>query len=78
MTGVLAPPTTGPASELIDPKQASQISKLAVQTLAIYRIRGTGPAYVKLGSRIFYRRDELESWIAQHRRTSTSDIGITA
>lgn len=37
------------------------------------RVRGVGPAYVKIGSRVFYHKDRLKSWIAARERRSTSD-----
>jgi predicted DNA-binding transcriptional regulator AlpA len=37
------------------------------------RIQGTGPRYIKLGPKLVrYRREDLDEWIAQCSRTSTS------
>ncbi len=46
---------------------------LSPATLETLRSRGGGPPFVKLGRRVVYRREELDQWLAAHRRTSTSD-----
>lgn len=33
------------------------------QTWNAMRHRGTGPRYVKLGGRVYYRRADIEAWI---------------
>jgi hypothetical protein len=41
---------------------------LAPQTLAIWRHRRVGPAYTKIGRACWYKRDDIEAWLAtQHR-----------
>jgi hypothetical protein len=37
-------------------------------TLAAWRNQGRGPAYVKIGRRVFYRRADIASWLAGQRR----------
>jgi hypothetical protein len=37
-------------------------------TLANWRSAGKGPPYVKLGGRVYYRRGDLEHWIASNLR----------
>lgn len=36
------------------------------------RTDGTGPRYLKLGSRVFYSRADLEAWLEAQMRTSTA------
>ena len=36
---------------------------LAPQTLRLWRCKGRGPKYVKLGSRVFYRGGDLNQFI---------------
>jgi hypothetical protein len=31
------------------------------------RRKGTGPAYIKVGRSIRYRREDLDTWLAKHR-----------
>jgi predicted DNA-binding transcriptional regulator AlpA len=61
---------------LLDTKQAAARTRLARQTLAVLRLKGCGPAYVKLGSRVFYFEAEVDEWISNRRRKSTSDLSV--
>ena len=49
---------------------------LSEKTLARYRVRGEGPAFYRFGTRIRYRRADLEAWAELHRSASASDDGI--
>jgi predicted DNA-binding transcriptional regulator AlpA len=44
-------------------------------TFEKYRLTGEGPAYIKIGRVVVYDRDDLDSWLASHRRLSTSEQG---
>ncbi len=55
---------------------ASAYLGLTPKTLAAMRCNGTGPAFCKLGKAIFYRRDDLDSWIVSRRATSTAQARI--
>ena len=48
---------------------------LTQRTLEKHRCFGTGPVYRKLGGRIVYRLEDLDSWAEQGVRRSTSDPG---
>ena len=49
---------------------------LSASTLAKMRLRGDGPPYAKAGPRIVvYDAADLDSWLAERRRLSTSDSG---
>lgn len=55
---------------------ASQVAErlgLSVSTLAKMRLSGVGPTYSKLGRRVVYRLEDLESWIVKNRFQSTSE-----
>lgn len=58
---------------LLSTRQAAAYIGLAVQTLAAMRISGESPPFHKLGSRVFYKRDDLDTWVRRRRRRSTSD-----
>ena len=60
-------------TELLDAKAAAQVLGLALQTLAILRVAGGGPTYVKLGRRVLYDPDDLREWIDASKRGSTSE-----
>ena len=43
----------------------------ADQTLAKWRCLGSGPAYIKIGGRIFYSGSALNHWISSAERGGT-------
>ena len=47
----------------------------AEATLIQWRIRGEGPPYIKQGRAVVYDFADLDSWMDQRRRISTSDDG---
>ncbi|WP_426265088.1 helix-turn-helix transcriptional regulator [Sphingomonas sp. PWP1-2] len=49
---------------------------LSARTLEKHRCYGTGPVFHKLGGRVVYALDDLQSWADQGVRRSTSDPGI--
>ena len=59
--------------EVVDTAGASRITNTPESTLTTLRSRGGGPRFVKLGSRVHYKRRALFEWLAQGERTSTSD-----
>jgi predicted DNA-binding transcriptional regulator AlpA len=60
---------------LLDPTAASQFLGISKSFLDKRRVRGDGPPYRKIGRRVFYWRSELEQWVDQSARTSTSATG---
>lgn len=54
-------------------KEAAEFLSLSARTLEKHRTYGTGPAYRKLGGRVVYAIDDLETWAARGAVTSTSD-----
>lgn len=61
------------ATEFYSAKQLSQRLNLSQVTLARMRCQGTGPAYVKLGRSVKYRWSDVERWLAECARQSTSE-----
>lgn len=43
--------------------------------LNVLRVRGGGPAFLKIGRAVCYDPADLEAWAASKRRASTSDQG---
>lgn len=37
-------------------------------TLAAWRVGGRGPAYVKVGRKVFYKPADVSAWLAKQRR----------
>lgn len=46
---------------------AAYLGGIAVRTLANWRARGEGPSYVRVGTRIAYRIEDLDSWLLARR-----------
>ncbi|MAS11171.1 helix-turn-helix domain-containing protein [Salinisphaera sp.] len=78
-SSVEAVPTQGYPTDcsLLTTAETARITRLKVQTLAQWRCSGavTLP-YVKLGSRVFYRRCDVEGFISDHFATTTSDYEL--
>ncbi len=45
-------------------------------TLNKWRVSGFGPAFVKMGSRVYYREQDIAAFIDQNVRTSTSEAAV--
>jgi hypothetical protein len=43
--------------------------KVSVKTLANWRSTGTGPAYTKIGNRVFYAHSDVLKWEQQRQIT---------
>jgi hypothetical protein len=59
--------------ELNTTEESARYLRLQKQTLEAWRLRGTGPTFVKLGRRVVYRREALEEFMTERERRSTSD-----
>jgi predicted DNA-binding transcriptional regulator AlpA len=57
---------------LLNQREAADFLRLSQRTLERFRLTGDGPPYVKAGRRVAYRREDLDRWIADRVRTSTS------
>lgn len=58
--------------EVMDEKQAASYVGQKPATLRQWRTLGKGPAYHKKGRRVFYKKSDLDAWMAQGR-TFTSE-----
>lgn len=61
--------------ELLAAKHIGGEPPLDVKTMQSWRLKGTGPAFLKIGRLVRYRRADLDSWLESRRRQSTSDKG---
>lgn len=57
---------------LMLPTQASKALGLSPKTLANWRVTGEGPAFLKVGGRVRYHRQDLADWQASRKRSNTS------
>lgn len=51
----------------LTPEDASVFMGIACATLKKWRCAGDGPAYVKVGSKVVYLVEDLESFLRAHR-----------
>jgi hypothetical protein len=61
----------------LDTRGAAALLGISPRTLEKYRVCGGGPTYRKLGARVLYAIEDLDAWVAQAIRNSTSDPGPT-
>lgn len=62
-----------PLSPALKTAEAASYCGSSSSTLEKLRIYGGGPAFSKLGRRVVYRKTDLDAWLEQNRRQSTSD-----
>jgi hypothetical protein len=54
--------------DFIDETEAAQLLRRAVRTLRLDRYNGEGPAYIKAGRTVLYRRSTVLAWLAAQER----------
>ena len=62
-----------PIIVLLTAKEAAKLLKVSLSWLAKARMRGDGPAYVKVGRSIRYAETALIQWTKSRQRLSTSE-----
>ncbi len=66
--------TTLNPADLLSPVQAASLLCLSAKTLATWRSTGRHALpYVKIASRIRYRRCDLDAWLESRMRTCTAE-----
>ena len=68
-------PLAGLPLRFLRTPEAARFLGLSGRTLEKHRTYGTGPAYRKLGGRVVYSVDDLQSWASRGAKSSTSDPG---
>lgn len=72
-TFAAGPMSTAPSSVLLTPVEAARFLRVSLSWLAKARMRGDGPAYVKVGRAIRYSDAALSQWMRSRQRLSTSE-----
>lgn len=62
-------------TKLIPARDLSFYIGVSASTAARWRCEGDGPAFVKLGHRVFYRAGDLRSWMNGNVRRNTGQGG---
>lgn len=57
-------------------QEAARFLGISLRTLEKHRTYGTGPTYRKIGGRVLYTVEDLQSWVDIGTRKSTSDKGV--
>ena len=59
---------------LLNEKDVSAITSIPIKTLRYWRFAGTtfAPKFIKLGSRVYYAKEDLEHWLKNSPRYSSS------
>jgi predicted DNA-binding transcriptional regulator AlpA len=74
VTGGVGPQKpAAPIIVLLTAKEAAKLLKVSLSWLAKARMRGDGPAYVKVGRSIRYAETALIQWTKSRQRLSTSE-----
>jgi len=68
---------TDDLGNLLTPEDAAAKLAVAVQTLAHWRVRGTGPTFVHLSARcVRYPNAALEQWVSDRLQLSTAENSV--
>lgn len=60
---------------LLTPDEVAQRLGISRQSLSLWRLKGFGPRFRKVGSRVMYDPRDVVEWLESRARTSTSDRG---
>jgi hypothetical protein len=60
-------PRSAGGLDLRTPVETAKYLRTARQTLSKWRYEGVGPSYYKIGGRILYRKEDLDTFIAGSR-----------
>ena len=59
--------------KLLNQREAADFLGISPRTMESWRVRGFGPAFVRVGGCARYRTDVLEAWIDSRSARSTAD-----
>jgi len=58
---------------LLDTLEASHRLRVARQTLAKWRLEGSGPPFIRVGRKILYREQDISAWLDSRTVRSTTE-----
>ena len=56
---------------LLDTNEAAQLLRRRPGFLAMMRVRGDGPTFIKMSGRVFYYRSSITTWLKSCERIKT-------
>ena len=69
------PTSDAPSNRTLSVPEAATYVGVSVSYLNQMRTKGGGVPFIKMGTRVVYAIDDLNAYLAEHRRTSTADKG---
>lgn len=60
-------------ASLISPATLAEALGTTERTLSEWRIRGTGPAYLRVGRTVRYRPERVDEWLLAQEHRSTAE-----
>ena len=63
-----------PLDDTLVPAQAAEAMKTTQGSLAQMRHRGKGPRFIKVGSRVLYRRSDIRAFLDANTVSRTGDV----
>lgn len=58
------------ADRLLTRREAAEHLRLSIKTLEAWALKGRGPRFVRMGTRVAYRQSDLNRWIEEHIATT--------
>jgi predicted site-specific integrase-resolvase len=58
--------------DVMTTEESANYLRIKKNTLEVWRLKGIGPVYIKLGRRVLYRKESLEKFMLDCERRSTS------
>jgi excisionase family DNA binding protein len=71
----LSPEGHAITAALLSTKEAARLLGVHPNTLSKWRIRGTGPRFIKAGNMIRYRKSDIEAWLQNRTYSNTTEYG---
>ena len=62
-------------SDFLDTEDLAKLIRTSRRTVIRWRVERKGPAYIKAGQRVLYRRADVEAWLESRRREPMRDQG---
>jgi hypothetical protein len=72
-TSVLEPTFPSLLATLISAAVLAASLETTERTLSEWRIRGTGPAYIRVGRSVRYRPEAVDAWLLSQEHSSTAE-----
>lgn len=62
-------------ADLYDTAELAELLHSSERTLIRWRVQRTGPAWIKAGGKVLYRRSDIDAWLESHKQTPVREAG---